>query len=206
MGNAAALASTRERTWAHAVKGVPSQRTTAQWPKAQMLRDHGQAKKYYHDIEGYNGRLDSIQAGILAAKLTHLAQWNASRQAAARRYDELLSSAQEVIRPYCEDWGRGIFHLYVIRVEDREGLQRHLAAANIGTGIHYPVPLHLQNAYESLGHKQGDFPVTERIAAEILSLPMFPHITEDQQARVVNAIRGFLATRVAPEKVGARQD
>src|SRR5258708_5131876 len=110
--------------------------------KMRMLRDHGQARKYYHDMEGYNGRLDSIQAGILGTKLTHLAQWNASRQAAARRYDDLLSTVEEVIRPYCPDWGRAIFHLYVVRVEDRESLQKHLAEANIGTGIHYPVPLH----------------------------------------------------------------
>ena len=174
--------------------------------KMRMLRDHGQARKYYHDIEGYNGRLDSLQAGILTAKLTHLTQWNSGRQAAAQRYDDLLSSVQEVVNPYCPDWARAVFHLYVVRVEDREGLQKHLAEANIGTGIHYPAPLHLQKAYESLGHKRGDFPVTERIAGEIVSLPMFPHITADQQSRVVEAIKGFLATPAAPEKVGAHQD
>jgi dTDP-4-amino-4,6-dideoxygalactose transaminase len=172
----------------------------------RMLRDHGQARKYYHDIEGYNGRLDSIQAGILTAKLTHLTHWNSGRHVAAQRYDNLLSSVQEVVCPYCPDWARAVFHLYVVRVEDREGLQKHLAEANIGTGIHYPAPLHLQKAYESLGHKRGDFPVTERIAAEIVSLPMFPHITVDQQSRVVEAIKGFLATPTAPEKVGAHQD
>ena len=174
--------------------------------KMRMLRDHGQARKYYHDIEGYNGRLDSLQAGILTAKLTHLTQWNSGRQSAAQRYDDLLSSVQEVVKPYCPDWARAVFHLYVVRVEDREGLQKHLAEANIGTGIHYPAPLHLQKAYESLGHKRGDFPVTERIAGEIVSLPMFPHITADQQSRVVEAIKGFLATPAAPEKVGAHQD
>jgi dTDP-4-amino-4,6-dideoxygalactose transaminase len=174
--------------------------------KMRMLRDHGQARKYYHDMEGYNGRLDSIQAGILGVKLVYLAEWNARRQVAARKYDDLLSSVQEVTCPHCPDWGRAVFHLYVVRVEDREGLQRHLAEANIGTGIHYPVPLHLQTAYERLGYKRGDFPVTERIAGEIVSLPMFPNITEDQQKQVVEAIKSFLATRTAPEKVGARQD
>ena len=174
--------------------------------KMRMLRDHGQARKYYHDIEGYNGRLDSIQAGILTAKLTHLTHWNSGRQAAAQRYDNLLSPVQEVVCPYCPDWARAVFHLYVVRVEDRESLQKHLAGANIGTGIHYPAPLHLQKAYESLGHKRGDFPVTERIAAEIVSLPMFPHITADQQSRVVEAIKGFLATPAFPEKVGVHQD
>lgn len=173
--------------------------------KMRMLRDHGQARKYYHDTEGYNGRLDSIQAGILRVKLKHLARWNAGRQTAAKRYNEMLSLVPEVIRPYCPDWARAIFHLYVIRVDDRGGLLKYLADANIGTGIHYPVPLHLQRAYESWGYRQGDFPVTEKVSAEIVSLPMFPHIAERQQARVVEAIRGFLATQIDSERVGARQ-
>lgn len=172
--------------------------------KMRMLRDHGQAKKYYHDIEGYNGRLDSIQAGILGAKLKHLAGWNEKRREAAKTYDELLSWVSDVTTPYCPSWVRAIFHLYVVRVEGRDDLQKYLALENIGTGIHYPVPLHLQKAYEGSGYKQGDFPVTEKIAAEIVSLPMFPHITEGQQTRVVEAIKSFLATRVAPEKIGAR--
>jgi dTDP-4-amino-4,6-dideoxygalactose transaminase len=169
--------------------------------KVRMLRDHGQAKKYYHDMEGYNGRLDSIQAGILSVKLKYLSSWNESRRAAAKRYDDLLSSTQEVVCPFCPDWARAIFHLYVVRVEDREGLQKHLAQANIGTGIHYPVPLHLQKAYKSLGYKQGDFPVTEKAAAEIGSLPMFPHITAEQQSRVVESMKGFLASKIATEKL-----
>lgn len=169
--------------------------------KARMLRDHGQAKKYYHDMEGYNGRLDSIQAGILSVKLKYLSSWNESRRAAAMRYDDLLSSTQEVVCPFCPDWARAIFHLYVVRVEDREGLQKHLAQANIGTGIHYPVPLHLQKAYKSLGYKQGDFPATEKAAAEIGSLPMFPHITAEQQGRVVESMKGFLASKIATEKL-----
>lgn len=174
--------------------------------KMQMLRDHGQAKKYYHDMEGYNGRLDAIQAGILSVKLKHLSGWNESREIAAKRYDEMLSPVLEVIRPYCPDWARAIFHLYVVRVEDREGLQKYLSEAGIGTGIHYPVPLHLQKAYLDLGYKQGDFPVTEKIAAEIVSLPMFPHITEIEQAKVVEAIKRFLASRTVSERVGAGLD
>src|ERR1700740_1228884 len=152
-------------------------------------------------MEGYNGRLDSIQAGILSVKLKYLSSWNESRRAAAKRYDDLLSSTQEVVCPFCPDWVRAIFHLYVVRVEDREGLQKHLAQANIGTGIHYPVPLHLQKAYQSLGYKQGDFPVTEKAAAEIESLPMFPHITAEQQSRVVEAMKDFLASKIATEKL-----
>lgn len=173
--------------------------------KMRMLRDHGQAKKYYHDMEGYNGRLDAIQAGILSAKLAHLTEWNQRRQEAAKRYDELLSSVPGVITPHGPEWARAIFHLYVVRVADREGLQQYLTQANIGTGIHYPVPLHLQRAYEYLGYKKGEFPVTERAATEILSLPMFPQITVDQQRRVVEEISRFLESRIAPEKVCAHQ-
>jgi dTDP-4-amino-4,6-dideoxygalactose transaminase len=172
--------------------------------KVRMLRDHGQSQKYYHDVEGFNGRLDSIQAGILAVKLRHLAEWNRQRQEAARRYDELLAFLPGVIHPYCPDWACAVFHLYVIRVSDRHGLQRHLAEANIGTGIHYPLPLHLQKAYEDSGYRLGDFPITEKIAAEIVSLPVFPHITAEQQRRVADEVSRFLATGIAPEKVGAR--
>jgi dTDP-4-amino-4,6-dideoxygalactose transaminase len=167
--------------------------------KSAMLRDHGQSKKYYHDVEGYNGRLDSIQAGILSVKLHHLNEWNQKRQEAARRYDERLSAVEGVIRPYCPDWARAIHHLYVIRVRNREALQKHLADAKIGTGIHYPVPLHLQKAYESLGYKQGDFPITEKVAIEIVSLPMFPHISPEQQSRVVEEVGQFLEIDLATE-------
>jgi dTDP-4-amino-4,6-dideoxygalactose transaminase len=169
----------------------------------RMLRDHGQSKKYYHDMEGYNGRLDSIQAGFLTVKLQHLADWNRKRQVAARRYDQLFSSVSGVIAPYCPDWARAVYHLYVIRIQDRANLQKHLASAKVDTGIHYPVPLHLQKAYEGFGYKQGDFPVTERAAAEIVSLPMFPQITPEQQSRVVDEILRFLRGEALPGQVGA---
>jgi len=159
--------------------------------KMRMLRDHGQAKKYYHDVEGYNGRLDAIQAGILAVKLRHLPEWNRRRQEVAKRYGELFCSVSGVVAPYEPSWSRAVYHLYVIRVADRDGLQRHLAAQKIDTGIHYPVPLHLQKAYENLGYKQGDLPVTERIASEILSLPMYPQLSFDCQQRVVHKILEF---------------
>jgi len=156
--------------------------------KSRMLRDHGQSRKYYHDLEGFNGRLDSIQAGILAAKLRFVTEWNRKRQEAARRYDEMLSPVEGVIRPYCPDWARAVYHLYVIRVRDREALQKQLAEANIGTGIHYPVPLHLQKAYSNLGYELGDFPVCEKVAERILSLPMFPGLSEADQERVVHSV------------------
>jgi len=166
--------------------------------RMRMIRDHGQAKKYYHDIEGYNGRLDSIQAGWLSVKLRHLAKWNESRRQLAHRYHELFADAKDsVVIPREAEWTKGVYHLYVVRLQDREALQAHLADAGIGTGIHYPIPLHLQKAYEHLGFKKGDFPVTERIASEIVSLPMFPQLTGNQQDAVAGKVKEFLSMRLA---------
>jgi len=151
--------------------------------KVRMLRAHGQAKKYYHDFEGYNGRLDAIQAGFLRVKLRHLDDWNAKRRAAAARYNELLSG---VVVPYEPDWSKAVYHLYIVRVANREALQKKLADAGIATALHYPVPLHIQNAY-NLGN--GGFPITEKAAAEILSLPMFPQLQPDQQRQVATSIK-----------------
>jgi dTDP-4-amino-4,6-dideoxygalactose transaminase len=160
--------------------------------KMRMLREHGQAKKYYHDIEGYNGRLDSMQAGFLTVKLRHLANWNRQRQEAANRYQQLFGTAEGVTLPYQPEWSRAVYHLFVVRVKDRAGLQKHLADAKIDSGIHYPVPLHQQKAYAHMGFKTGDFPVTEKIAPEIVSLPMFPQLTSEQQARVVDKVLEFV--------------
>ena len=164
--------------------------------KMRMLRDHGQVRKYYHDVEGYNGRLDALQAGLLGVKLRHLTEWNRQRQEAAARYEQMLSTTEGVIVPYRPSWSRPVHHLYVVRVADREGLQKHLADAKIDTGIHYPIPLHLQKAYETFGFKKGDFPVTEKVAAEILSLPMYPQLQGAAQSRVVQKIQEFAAVGV----------
>jgi dTDP-4-amino-4,6-dideoxygalactose transaminase len=169
----------------------------------KMLRDHGQAKKYYHDIEGYNGRLDSIQTGILSVKLTHLADWNGRRRERAAEYKILFESNTSIQTPFEPSWSRAVYHLYVVRVADREGLMAHLKDAGIGTGIHYPIPLHLQKAYESLGYKAGDFPVTERVAREIVSLPMFPQLKAEQQATVVDEALRFVR-QTSPEVAGTR--
>jgi dTDP-4-amino-4,6-dideoxygalactose transaminase len=167
----------------------------------KMIRDHGQAKKYYHDIEGYNGRLDAIQAGILSVKLKHLAVWNAKRRERAAEYNRLFAAAEAGVRtPYEPSWSRAVYHLYVVRSEDREGLMAHLGKAGIGTGIHYPIPLHRQRAYESLGYKVGDFPVTEKVASQIVSLPMFPNLTAEQQERVVNEVARFPQAAMAASK------
>jgi dTDP-4-amino-4,6-dideoxygalactose transaminase len=160
--------------------------------KIKMLRDHGQAKKYYHDVEGYNGRLDAIQAGLLHAKLAHLAKWNAQRRERAAEYHRLFAGTDEaVVLPFEPSWSRAVHHLYVIRVDDRDGLMNHLKKVGIGSGIHYPIPLHLQKAYAALKYRQGDFPAAEKAAAEIVSLPMFPQLTAEQQARVVEEIVSF---------------
>jgi dTDP-4-amino-4,6-dideoxygalactose transaminase len=159
----------------------------------KMLRDHGQATKYYHDVEGYNGRLDSIQAGLLHVKLAHLAKWNAQRRERAAEYKRLLKAVDRSLVPPCEpSWSRAVYHLYVIRTANREGLMEHLKKAGIGTGIHYPIPLHLQKAYLSLNYHRGDFPVAEQVAAEIVSLPMYPHLRHSEQQCVVETVLQYL--------------
>jgi dTDP-4-amino-4,6-dideoxygalactose transaminase len=168
----------------------------------KMLRDHGQAKKYYHDVEGYNGRLDAIQTGMLSVKLKHLADWNAKRRDRAKVYNRLFAtSACRVEVPFEPPWSRAVYHLYVVRTADREGLMAHLKNAGIGTGIHYPIPLHLQKAYASLGYKTGCFPVTETVAAEIMSLPMFPQLTIEQQQCVVENASKFFHSTATPQVV-----
>ncbi len=162
----------------------------------RLIRDHGQAKKYYHDVEGYNGRLDAVQAGILHAKLAHLKKWNEQRRERAAEYNRLFESAENpVATPFEPSWSRAVYHLYVVRVDEREGLMDFLKNEGIGTGIHYPIPLHLQRAYRALSYLPGDFPKAEQAAAEIVSLPMFPTLTPEQQARVVNQVRCFLEAK-----------
>ncbi len=158
----------------------------------RMLRDHGQAQKYYHDLEGYNSRLDAIQAGVLRAKLPFLAEWNRKRREVAVGYHQLLQPLAEIIMPpYEPSSSNAVYHLYVIRSKDRDSLQRHLAEAGIGTGVHYPVALHLQKAYLDMGYKEGDFPISERAAAEVLSLPMYPQLRLEQQQRVAKEVFDF---------------
>jgi dTDP-4-amino-4,6-dideoxygalactose transaminase len=165
----------------------------------KMIRDHGQAKKYYHDIEGYNGRLDSIQTGILSVKLKYLAEWNHHRRQHAERYSKLLGICEGVILPFEPTWSKAIYHLFVIRVVDREQLKEYLGTKGVGTGIHYPIPLHLQKAYGNLLYRKGDFAVTERVAGEILSLPMFPGLTEAMQKCVAEQTAECASRMVAVE-------
>jgi dTDP-4-amino-4,6-dideoxygalactose transaminase len=166
----------------------------------KMLRDHGQSRKYYHDIEGYNGRLDALQAGILHIKLGHLKSWNEQRRQKATEYRQLLGKCDAISLPTEPSWSRGVYHLYVIRTSDRDGMMNSLKEAGIATGIHYPVPLHLQKAYVSFNYGAGDFPVTERVSPEIVSLPMFPQLLAAQQERVATEVIAFaMRTRGAAE-------
>ena len=159
--------------------------------RIRMLRDHGQAKKYYHDIEGYNGRLDAIQAAFLRIKLRYLDTWNEQRREAALRYNELFSAIPAVARPFERSGSKAVYHLYVLRHDDRDALADHLRAGNIHCGLHYPVPAHLQTCYRGWGYTPGTLPVTERAATEILSLPMFPGLAARQQQRVADAVYRF---------------
>jgi dTDP-4-amino-4,6-dideoxygalactose transaminase len=172
--------------------------------KISMLRDHGQAKKYHHEFEGYNGRLDAIQAGVLRVKLKRLSEWNEMRRQKAYLYNELLSrnsqyltldtrhsSPNGIIIPYEPSWAKAVYHLYIIRTKKRDELQKYLTENGIGTGLHYPIPLHLQKAYEYLGYVEGDFRITEKVASEILSLPMFPQLTAEQIEYIAERIKSF---------------
>jgi len=162
----------------------------------RMIRDHGQSKKYYHDIEGYNGRLDSIQAGLLRVKLKHLPRWNQQRVECAQRYNELLATMSgSITLPFQPKWSKHVYHLYVVRTPRREELQTHLNEAGIGTGIHYPIPVHMQRAYDSMGWKRGDFPITEEASEQILSLPMYGGLRSDQQRRVADMVAEFASIR-----------
>ncbi len=158
----------------------------------RMIRDHGQVRKYVHDMEGYNGRLDSVQAGILTIKLRHLPRWNEMRRENSARYAHLLGSVPGVELPYEPIWARSVYHLYVVQVKDRDQVQKYLADKGIGTGLHYPIPLHLQKAYASLGYKAGSFPVSEQLASGLLSLPMFPSLAAAQQEAVAVSLGEYV--------------
>jgi len=157
----------------------------------KMLREHGQARKYFHDLEGYNGRLDAIQAAFLRIKLRRLEEWNDARREAAARYGELLRDQEGVAVPFEPDYSKAVYHLYVVRSPRRDALADHLKTCGASTGLHYPLPVHLQNCYRDWGYAKGSLPVTERVASEILSLPMFPGLTAEQQQRVVSAVQAF---------------
>jgi len=160
--------------------------------QVKLFRNHGRiTKKYEHAIEGYSSRLDNLQAAILRVKLRHLNKWNESRKKNAKKYNELLSNISGIITPYEADYAKHVYHLYVIRIEGRDKLREVLKSKGIATGIHYPIPLHLQPAYNYLGHKKGDFPITEKVSQEILSLPMFAELSDEQIEEICYCIKNF---------------
>lgn len=168
---------------------------------ARSLRAHGMKRRYYHDEVGWNSRLDSIQAAVLEVKLRYLPHWNQQRRNLAARYDDLFrraglagaSTAEGIVLPYTDPRALHVFHQYVIRAPRRDALRSYLTDLRIGSEIYYPVPLHLQTSLASLGYRQGDFPVSEAAAEEVLALPIYPELREDEQDAVVDAIASFYA-------------
>lgn len=160
--------------------------------KIQALRDHGQTRKYHHALIGWNARMDGIQGAVLRLKLQHLTRNNNARRAHARAYDHALSSVEELIAPTEAPHRRHVYHLYVVRVANRDRILEALAARGVHCGIHYPIPVHRQAAYQFLGYSRGSFPVAERCADEFLSLPMFPELTPEQIETVVTELKACL--------------
>ncbi len=159
--------------------------------RIRALRNYGEKKKYLHTSMGRNSRLDEIQAAVLRVKLKHLDEWNERRRQHAKLYDQMLEPVDQVTTPTVASYGEHVFHLYVIRCEQRDQLRDSLAKNGISTGIHYPVPLHLQPACHQFGYKKGDFPITEKCAEEILSLPMFPELDGDEVIYISEKIKEF---------------
>lgn len=160
--------------------------------KMRMFRDHGQAKKYYHSMIGWNARMDGLQGAVLRVKLKHLPVWNQARRENAQLYNELLADVDSVITPTEADYAKHVYHIYAIRNKNRDALISALAEKNIFCGIHYPVPIHLQEAYKLFRYEKGDFPIAEKCAEELVSLPMFPELTGEQIEYIVREIRCFL--------------
>jgi dTDP-4-amino-4,6-dideoxygalactose transaminase len=159
--------------------------------KIAMLREHGQSKKYYHDRIGWNARMDGIQGAVLSVKLNHLDAWNRARREKAAIYNNLLSGIDGLILPFEANDATHVYHIYAVRTQNRDALLKYLADEGIYCGIHYPVPVHLQKAYSNSGIEKTGLKVSERIASELLSLPMFPELREEQQKRVKDKIQEF---------------
>jgi dTDP-4-amino-4,6-dideoxygalactose transaminase len=160
----------------------------------RMYRDWGQEKKYHHVLRGYNYRLEGLQGAVLNVKLPRLDEANSRRAARASLYEKLLKNSG-VKTPQTASWNSHVFHVYAIRSKNRDELQRELAESGVQTGIHYPIPVHLTEAYSDLGYKRGDFPETERAANEVLSLPMYPELTEEQVESVATAVRNAASAK-----------
>jgi len=157
--------------------------------KVKILRNYGSQEKYHNEVKGYNSRLDDLQAALLRVKLTKLEEWNKRRRAVASRYLNELAAVQDLILPFVPEWAEPVWHLFVVQHRQRDSLQKSLSEEGIGTMIHYPIPPHLQPAYADLDLCVGDFPISERIAKEVLSLPMGPHLDETGRSMIISIIR-----------------
>ena len=164
------------------------------YSKMYKIRDHGQAEKYYHDCLGHNYRMEGIQGAVLGVKLSFLKDWTEARRGNAQIYNGLLNNIPQIRPPLEMPYAKHVYHLYVIRTSQREELKAHLERKGVATGLHYPVPLHIQKAFQGLGYKKGDFPVTEAVAKEILSLPMYPELTHEQIEYVSESIKEFFSS------------
>lgn len=162
--------------------------------KIRTFRDHGQKKKYYHEMIGWNGRMDGIQGAILSVKLKYLPAWTDARRAHASLYNKMLEGVAHVTLPCEADYAKHVYHIFPIRVQNRDSLIDALAEKGISCGIHYPVPLHLTEAYKFLGYEKGSFPVTEKCAGELVSLPMFPELTKEQIEYTAAKFKEFVKT------------
>ncbi len=162
------------------------------YEKVMMLRDYGRKGRYEHIVKGYNTRLDTLQAVVLSAKLKRLDQWNQMRQQVAAWYQEELNGVSGLRLPQAENDRTHVYHLYVVRVSDRDRVLENLNEQKVGSLIHYPIPVHLQPAYQDAGHVKGDFPIAEKIASEIISLPMFPHMSREQVKAVAEILKKIL--------------
>lgn len=168
--------------------GAIAVRDPAMAQRLRMLRNYGEAERYRHDVAGFNSRLDELQAALLRVKLPRVHAWNVARRAIAARYDAAFADLPVQV-PFNAPWAEPCRHLYPLRVDARDALRRRLEAAGVGTLLHYPIPVHLQPAYAGLGHGPGAFPVSERAASSVLSLPLYPELAEADQARVIGAVR-----------------
>ena len=165
--------------------------------KIQVLRDHGQIRKYHHTVVGWNCRMDGIQAAVLSIKLRHLEKGNELRGSHAAQYDRALEGLEEIVTPYKDPYARHVYHIYAIRVRERDEVVRQLGEMGIACGIHYPVPVHLQEAYSNLGYEAGSFPIAEQVAKEFVSLPMFPELTPAQIDMVAEAVKEALNSQLS---------
>lgn len=177
---------------AYGEAGAVTTNNSALADKIRAFRDHGQTQKYYHSMVGWNARMDGFQGAVLSVKLKYLSKWNEARIKNAALYDKLLSGLDSVIIPAKADYAKHVYHIYAARMKKRDEVIKSLSQKDISCGIHYPIPLHLQEAYKTLGYKKGDFPVAEKCAEEIVSLPMFAELRHEQIETVAKEIKNFL--------------